>query len=316
MAAHRIFSLVTCGKVLYSLLSALLLSEMAHSYFSSCIVLFLFRLLGLVTAYADPLPCEGICTDTHDPSLILRESDGTYFCFATGGGLDIHTAHSIQGPWTYDGVVLADGSSIDNPGSDDAWAPDVHEVDGTYYCYYAVSSFGTQASAIGLATSSSMDPGTWTDYGSIGLSSTDGDDYNTIHPNLFQTSDTNYMTFGSFWGDIFQTTMNADATMVSGDAPYQIELNDTGTRPSEGSYVFEHGDYYYLFFSSGICCGYDSTMPAPGEEYKIMVCRSDKIDGGYVCQFLRSELSIVNANGDSRSTQMVHLVSITAALRS
>lgn len=127
-----------------------------------------------------------------------------------------------------------------------------------------------------------MEAGTWTDHGSTGLSSTDGDLYNTIDANLFQADGTNYLTFGSFWGDIFQTTLTEGALTVSGAAPYQIELNDTGTRPSEGAYIFEHGEYFYLFFSSGICCGYDSEMPAPGEEYKIMVCRSEKIDGDFV----------------------------------
>ncbi|KAK3714428.1 hypothetical protein LTR37_007734 [Vermiconidia calcicola] len=235
-----------------------------------------------VTAYADPLPCEGTCTNTHDPSLIQRASDGTYFRFATGGGMSIHTAPSIQGPWTFVGEVLENGSSIDNSGADDAWAPDVHLVGDMYHVYYSVSTFGTQESVIGVATSESMDPGTWTDHGSIGLSSTEGDDYNAIDANLFQSEDVDYMSFGSFWGDLFQTTMNGDALTVTGDAPYQIELNDTGTRPSEAAYIFQHDENYYLFFSSGICCGYSDTMPAPGEEYKIMVCRSETVTGGYV----------------------------------
>lgn len=250
----------------------------------SSLLLLVTCIVSLVTGYANPLPCTGICNDTHDPSLIKRASDGTYYRFATGGGLDIHTAPTIEGPWVYAGVILPNGSKIDNPGSDDAWAPDVHCVDGIYYCYYAVSSFGTQESVIGLATSKTMAPGTWTDHGSIGLASHNGSDYNCIDPNLFQAEDgNNYMTFGSFWGDIFQTTMGSHARHVkSGETPYEIELNNTGTRPSEGSYVYKHGGYYYLFFSSGICCGYDTTRPAPGEEYKIMVCRSEKIDGGYV----------------------------------
>jgi arabinan endo-1,5-alpha-L-arabinosidase len=251
------------------------------SYFTIA-VSFLLQ-VDFSSAFADPLECSGTCTNSHDPSIIQRSSDGTYFRFSTGGGLSIHTADSITGSWTYVGVVLESGSSINNAGSDDAWAPDVHLVGDTYYLYYAVSSFGTQESVIGVATSSSMDPGTWTDHGSTGLSSTSGDLYNAIDANLFQASGTNYMTFGSFWGDIFQTTMSSDALTVAGRSPYQIEVNDTGTRPSEGAYIVQHDNYYYLFFSSGICCGYDSSRPSPGEEYKIMVCRSSYISGGYVC---------------------------------
>lgn len=152
-----------------------------------------------------------------------------------------------------------------------------------YYCYYSVSSFGTQESVIGVATSSTMEPGSWTDHGSTGLSSTTGDLYNAIDANPLPTSaGENVLTFGSFWGDIFQTPLNADLLTVTGASPYQIEFNDTGTRPSEGGYVVEREGYSYLFFSSGVCCGYDATRPAAGEEYKIMVCRSSTVDGEYV----------------------------------
>jgi len=46
------------------------------------------------------------------------------------------------------------------------------------YLYYAVSTFGSQVSAIGLAVSSTMDPGTWTDRGSVGVASTARKPYN------------------------------------------------------------------------------------------------------------------------------------------
>ena len=241
-----------------------------------------FSAAALVAGFSNPLPCSGTCTDTHDPSLIQRTSDGKYFRFATGGGLDIHTASGIQGPWSYVGKVLPSGSSISNSGANDAWAPDVHLVSGTYYCYYAVSSFGTQNSAIGVATSKTMDPGTWTDHGSTGVESSTGNDYNAIDPNLITVSGTNYLNFGSFWSDIFQTTLSSDALAWSGSSPKNIELNTTSPQPSEGSYIFEYSNYFYLFFSSGSCCGYDTSRPAPGNEYKIMVCRSSSVTGPYV----------------------------------
>ena len=244
----------------------------------------LFSFVGAAVAWSDPLPCSGTCTDTHDPSIIQRSTDGTYFRFATGGGLSIYSADSIQGPWDHSGEILPNGSSIDNPGADDAWAPDVHQLaDGSYVCYYAVSSFGTQESAIGVATSDSLDAGTWTDHGSTGLQSTEGDTYNAIDANLLQAGSENVLTFGSFWGDIFQTAVSHDAlSVVASQEPMNVEFNSTGTHPSEGAYLFQHSEYYYLFFSSGICCGYDSIMPAPGEEYKIMVCRSDSRTGPFV----------------------------------
>jgi arabinan endo-1,5-alpha-L-arabinosidase len=75
--------------------------------------------------------------------------------------------------------VLPNGSSIDNPGRKDPWAPDVHLVGDEYFLYYAVSTFGSQVSAIGLATSSTMEPGTWTDKGGVGVASKKGQAYNT-----------------------------------------------------------------------------------------------------------------------------------------
>ncbi|KAK3618964.1 hypothetical protein LTR56_024331 [Elasticomyces elasticus] len=246
-----------------------------------------FLLLALTltvfsAAFSNPLPCTGQCHDAHDPSLIRRTSDGKYFRFATGGGISIHTASSITGPWANAGTVLTKGSSINSPGAGDAWAPDVHYVSGTYYLYYAVSSFGTQQSAIGVATSTSMDTGTWTDHGSTSVTSKTGDEYNAIDPNLIQVAGTNYLAFGSFWGDIFLTTLSSNLESWSGAKPIQIELNTTVPRPSEGAFLYHTGSYYYLFFSSGSCCGYDTSRPTPGNEYKIMVCRSKSVTGGYV----------------------------------
>ena len=170
---------------------------MSLQFLITLLIPLLLHLVGYVAAYADPLPCTGICDDTHDPSLIRRSSDGTYYRFATGGGIDIHTAPSIQGPWVSAGVVLPNGSSIDNAGADDAWAPDVHNIGDTYYCYYAVSTFGTQESVIGVATSKTMEVGTWKDHGSTGLQSVNGSDYNCIDPAFHRADGTKYMTFGS-----------------------------------------------------------------------------------------------------------------------
>lgn len=39
-------------------------------------------------------------------------------------------------------------------------------VGSTYYLYYSVSTFGSQASAIGYATSDTMEYGSWVDHGS------------------------------------------------------------------------------------------------------------------------------------------------------
>lgn len=70
---------------------------------------------------------------------------------------------------------------------------------GVYYAYYAVSVSGSMDSGIGLATSTSMDPGTWTDQGQVFATKT-GDPYNAIDPTL--TIDENgipLLTWGTLW---------------------------------------------------------------------------------------------------------------------
>jgi arabinan endo-1,5-alpha-L-arabinosidase len=223
--------------------------------------------------YPDPLSCSGTCTNTHDPSL-QRDVDGTYYRFSTNGRIAVHTAPSIQGPWTYQGPALPNGSSISLPGASDLWAPDVSEVDGTYYLYYAVSQFGSQNSAIGVATSSSL-AGPWQDHGSTGIESSSGDNFNAIDANLLASGSSMLATFGSFWADIFQTPMQEPPLKVSGSFnPKNVILDPTPPQAVEGAFLYQQGNFYYMFFSAGKCCGYDADRPAPGEEYKIKVCRS------------------------------------------
>jgi arabinan endo-1,5-alpha-L-arabinosidase len=75
---------------------------------------------SLVQAYADPGACSGACW-AHDPSVIQRTSDGLYFKFNTGSGIEIATSSSLSGPWTIKGYALPSGSSIDINGGTDLW---------------------------------------------------------------------------------------------------------------------------------------------------------------------------------------------------
>ena len=149
--------------------------------------------------------------------------------------------------------------------------------------YYAVSTFGSQNSAIGVATSSTMEVGSWTDHGSTGVSSSSSKVYNAIDPNLINVSGTYYLNFGSFWDDIYQVQMASTPTKTAGSSSYNIAYNSSGTHAEEGSYMFYYSGYYYLLISSGICCGYDTSLPAPGYEYRIIMCRSTSATGSFVC---------------------------------
>ncbi|KAI1097787.1 glycoside hydrolase family 43 protein [Jackrogersella minutella] len=245
------------------------------------VVLGFLSLLSPVFGYSNPEACSGTCTNTHDPSII-RRSDGTYFRFSTGGKIAVHTAPDISGPWTYKGAALPSGSIIDLDGNQDLWAPDVSLVGSTYYLYYSVSAFGVQDSAIGVATSTTLDVGTWTDLGATGVQSSSGSAYNAIDANLINAGGTYYLTFGSFWNDIYQIPMSSTPkTIASNAAASQIAYDPVKT-DEEGAFIYKNGNYYYLFYSKGQCCGYDANKPAAGSEYKIMVCRSTSVTGGFV----------------------------------
>lgn len=146
--------------------------------------------------------------------------------------------------------------------------------------YYSVSAFGVQDSAIGVATSSSLDVGTWADGGAV-VQSASGSAFNAIDPSLINADGTYLLTFGSFWEDIHQVALADPPTSSAGGDPYQVAFDPT-TTAEEGAAVFQNGDFYYLFYSKGKCCGYDADMPEAGAEYKVMVCRSSTATGGFV----------------------------------
>ncbi|KAK6353466.1 hypothetical protein TWF696_005430 [Orbilia brochopaga] len=180
-------------------------------------IVFLAR---LAWAYGLPGACSGNC-DAHDPAIIQRDSDKLFYRFWTADGISIASAPDISGPWTFLGKALPAGTTISSfAGVTNLWAPDVSFHNGMYYMYYAVSAgFGSQTSAIGVATSLSLDPGTWTDHGSVGVSSTTGSPYNAIDPNLIQVGSSYYLNFGSFWGDIYQVKMNPSLLTIDTGAP-------------------------------------------------------------------------------------------------
>jgi arabinan endo-1,5-alpha-L-arabinosidase len=208
----------------------------------------------------------------HDPAVI-KGPDDQYYSFSTHGLVSISRAPSLDGHWTYIGSVLEKQSIIDLPGRNDTWAPDVTKVGDTYYCYYSISTFGSQDSAIGLATSKTLLPGSWTDHGAILQTGKDKkyplNATNGIDPNLFideKTGDA-YLSYGSFWTDIWQFRLTKDLKSLDWNwTPKQLSFEPKGTNPEEGAFISEHEGWYYLWISHGVCCGFNNTRPAKGDE--------------------------------------------------
>jgi arabinan endo-1,5-alpha-L-arabinosidase len=234
--------------------------------------------------WPNPLPCTGVCNNSRDPALIRRD-DGTWFRFATSEGIPIFTASNFSGPWEQQGYVLPQCSKIPLPGSCDVWAPDVTLVDDTFYMYYSVSQIASQASAIGVATSKSLEADSWTDHGML-LESKPFDEFNSIDANLLITDESKrLLTYGSYWTGIFQVELGQfteviDTVQMPGT--HLASLRDTLIPYIEGAFLFKWDQLYYLFFSSGICCGHDKFLPPPDQEYKVKVCRSKSPDRDFI----------------------------------
>ena len=95
----------------------------------------------------------------HDP--VLSEADGTYYVFGTGRGIDVWASDDLR-EWRRLGPVFAETPpwvlELLPDFRNHIWAPDIFHHDGTYHLYYSVSAFGRNNSAIGVATTPTLDP--------------------------------------------------------------------------------------------------------------------------------------------------------------
>lgn len=227
---------------------------------------------------------SGDLTPTHDP-VIAREGD-TYYVFGTG--LSVRTSKDLV-TWTA-GKALLDNTlpawaEKAVPGAKGMWAPDIAFVNGRWRLYYAVSTFGSNRSAIGLATSPTLDPAApgygWRDEGLVVLS-TPASDFNAIDANfVIDRQGRHWLSLGSFWSGLKlfaldpKTGKPADPTAK----PYSIAQRPAprgAPAPVEAPFILDRGGYYWLFASYDYCCkGAAST-------YYTVVGRAKAITGPYL----------------------------------
>ncbi|KAJ1322833.1 arabinan endo-1,5-alpha-L-arabinosidase [Microdochium nivale] len=254
----------------------------------------LLLLPGLAAAqnYPPPGACSGACY-SRDPALIKR-SDGRYFRFSTHDRISIQTATNIRGPWANVGSVLSGRSIINLPGNNDLWAADISLVNGVYFLFYSVSTLGSKNSAIGYATSPSMDPGTWTDRGAL-ITSNDGTPYNAIDPNLYHSADARelHIQWGSYWQGIYTQPVSISGAQVSlrpGTSPKNIAFLPEGNGAQEAAFVYQKDGAYWLFLSRGRAGEYgDNPAQFPVDQaYRVVVCRGSTPTGPFVGKAGRS----------------------------
>lgn len=216
--------------------------------------------------------------EVHDPAYIVENGTGTNWVFSTGQGIQVLWAASGSTKYTRGIQIFATEPSwwstyVPNHTTLDVWAPDIYYYNGKYYLYYSISSFGSQTSAIGLVTCTSITTGDWVDQGMV-LYSNSSSTYNAIDPNLFADKNGNlYMSFGSWFAGIYITAIDKSTMKPTGNS-YRVASKDGGIEGSSVIYNSSTG-YYYLFVSIGVCCqGTSST-------YKVAVGRSTSVFGPY-----------------------------------
>ena len=229
---------------------------------------------------------DGVLKGMPDPAII-QANDGSFYIFATGKGLPFYRSKDLLN-WNKIGYVfnkpVPEWSSEAIPGTSGIWAPDIVKLNGLFYVYYSVSTFGAQKSVIGVARNKTLDPKSpdykWEDQGLVIKSfATDKYDYNAIDPAAMQTSDGRaFIVWGSHWNGLKFAELNPDTGKLIDGAKIKTiaTRRPVGKQAIEGGYLVQYMDYYYLMVSFDNCCaGAEST-------YKVMVGRAKNVEGPYL----------------------------------
>ncbi|MET0649139.1 MAG: arabinan endo-1,5-alpha-L-arabinosidase [Pyrinomonadaceae bacterium] len=226
----------------------------------------------------------GDIRSVHDPAVI--EEAGRFYLFSTRAGISVRCSEDLV-RWRLCGDVfghLPQWAVEEVPGLRGLWAPDISYFNGRYHLYYSASTFGSNRSAIGLATNETLDSSSaayaWKDQGKV-IGSTRADDWNAIDPNVvLDEAGQPWLSFGSFWGGIKLRKLDPatgklstqDETLYAlASRPRSKELPGAIEAPA----IVRRAGYYYIFVSFDFCCrGAKST-------YHLRVGRSRRVTGPY-----------------------------------
>lgn len=210
-----------------------------------------------------------ISGDYADPSIIKAKD--TYYAIGTSSEwaphFPVYTSKDLLN-WKQTGYVF-DKAPEWTSGS--FWAPEYDYNNGTYFIYYTARRKSDGISCIGVATSKSPDKG-FEDHGVIiehGKEAIDG--------FVFVDNGVRYITYKAYGLDkrpieILGVKLSNDGLKVEGE-PFSMMKDDAG-KGLEGQSFMKVGDYYYMFYSAGACCGIQC-------DYNVGVARSKSFKGPY-----------------------------------
>jgi arabinan endo-1,5-alpha-L-arabinosidase len=230
------------------------------------------------------LDLTGNISPVHDPAIIKARE--MYYLFCTASGIEVRRSPDLlswrmsRPPAVFGGPPPWTRESF--PYAADIWAPDISYFNDKYHLYYAVSTFGSNRSVIGLTTNLTLDREEegfgWQDQEAV-IESFLTDNYNCIDPNLIIDEEgVPWLAFGSFWSGIKMRRIDYETGKLSeeDDTLYNLAFRPTNHGAVEAPFIIRKEDFYYLFVSFDQCCqGVNST-------YRVMVGRSEAVTGPYV----------------------------------
>lgn len=238
-------------------------------------------------SYSNPLVIE----DSADPTVL--EYEGAYYQVSTerGGKVSIRYSTDLIN-WKHYSDIFTKENRPNFVEKGGIWAPDINYIDGRFYLFYSMSTWGGEwAAGIGVASADNL-MGPWTDQGKLFIS-TEIEVQNSIDPCYFQDKGRHYLFWGSFRGihAIELDIKDGKVALKEGSQKQQV----AGTA-YEGVMIHKHKGYYYMFASTGSCCsGLKST-------YTTVVGRSKKLMGPYVDKegkpMLENNHEILISNGN------------------
>jgi arabinan endo-1,5-alpha-L-arabinosidase len=240
------------------------LKKLLFTLFFVCLVV---GLAAESDTYTNPV----ISSSTPDPTVI-RADDGYFYLYATE---NIHNVPIYRSPnlvdWTFLGTAFTDATRPNFEPNGGIWAPDINFINGKYVLYYSMSVWGgEQTCGVGVATARTPSSH-FTDMGKLFRSNEIGVQ-NSIDPFYIEDNGNKYLFWGSFHG-IFCVELSEDGLSLKN--PEKPSPQQVAGTAFEGTYIYKHGNYYYLFASVGSCCnGLNST-------YQLVVGRSESLTGPY-----------------------------------
>lgn len=151
------------------------------------------------------------------------------------------------------------------------WAPEYYHVNDLYYIYYTARRKSDNISCIGVASSKYPDHG-FKDHGVVISCGKEA-----IDPFIYNDGGQLYITFKAYGLDsrpieLVARKLSANGLKAEGEIIPLLKDNDK--KGMEGQCIFKKGNYYYLFYSAGDCCG-------TGCSYHVKVARAQSFVGPY-----------------------------------